>query len=60
MKVTTYADLMKGSKSGAVIVLNDFVASLLIKIQSEKHFFNLSANDLDLVKQWIDDGAKEK
>ncbi|MBK7455840.1 MAG: hypothetical protein IPJ46_19605 [Anaerolineales bacterium] len=60
LKVTTYADLMKGSKTGAVIVPNDSAASLLIKIQSEKHFFNLSANDLDLVTQWIDDGAKEK
>ncbi|NOT05553.1 MAG: hypothetical protein HOP27_13235 [Anaerolineales bacterium] len=58
--VTTYADLMKGGTDGEVIVPNDSANSLLIKIQSEKHFFNLSADDLELVKQWIDDGALEK
>ncbi len=60
LNVTTYADLMKGSESGAVIVPDDSANSLLIKIQSEKHFFNLSADDLELVKQWIDAGAPEK
>ena len=60
LNVTTYADLMKGGKDGEVIVPNDSANSMLIKIQSEKHFFNLSADDLELVKQWIDDGALEK
>ena len=58
--VTTYADLMKGGTDGEVIVPNDSANSLLIKIQSEKHFFNFSADDLELVKQWIDAGALEK
>ena len=60
LNVTTYADLMIGGKDGEVIVPNDSANSMLIKIQSEKHFFNLSADDLELVKQWIDDGALEK
>jgi mono/diheme cytochrome c family protein len=60
LTVITYADLMKGGKDGVVIVPKDSAKSLLIKIQSEKHFFNLSAEDLDLVKQWIDAGAPEK
>ena len=60
LNVTTYADLMKGGKDGAVIVPNDSANSLLIKIQSEKHFLNLSAEDLELVRQWIDAGALEK
>ena len=51
---------MKGSKNGAVIVPNDSANSLLVKIQSEKHFLNLSAEELELVKQWIDAGALEK
>jgi nitrate/TMAO reductase-like tetraheme cytochrome c subunit/mono/diheme cytochrome c family protein len=60
LNVTTYADLMKGGKDGTVITPNDSANSLLVKIQSEKHFFNLSAEELDLVKQWIDAGAPER
>jgi len=60
LNLTTYATLMKGGKDGAVVVPNDSANSLLVKIQSEKHFFNLSPEELDLVKQWIDTGAPEK
>jgi len=60
LNLTTYATLMKGGKDGAVVVPNDSANSLLVKIQSEKHFFNLSSEELDLVKQWIDAGAPEK
>jgi mono/diheme cytochrome c family protein len=60
LNVTTYADLMKGGGDGAVIAPNDSANSLLVKIQSEKHFFNLTPEELDLVKQWIDAGAPEK
>ena len=38
----------------------DSAGSLLVKIQSSQHFANLSAADLELVKQWIDAGAPEK
>jgi mono/diheme cytochrome c family protein len=60
LNVTTYADLMKGGKDGVVIVLNDSANSLLVKIQSEKHFLNFAAEELDLVRQWIDAGAPQK
>jgi len=60
LNITTYADLMKGGKSGAVVAPNDSANSLLVKTQSEKHFFNLTPEELDLVKQWIDSGAPEK
>jgi mono/diheme cytochrome c family protein len=60
LNVTTYTDLMKGGKDGTVIAPNDSANSLLVKIQSEKHFFNLTPEELDLVKQWIDAGALEK
>jgi mono/diheme cytochrome c family protein len=60
LNVTTYADLMQGGKSGVVIVPNDSAASLLIKIQGEKHYLNLAEEELDLVRQWIDTGAPEK
>jgi nitrate/TMAO reductase-like tetraheme cytochrome c subunit/mono/diheme cytochrome c family protein len=60
LNVTTYADLMKGGKEGALVVPGDSANSLLVKIQSEKHFFNLTSEELDLVKQWIDAGAPER
>jgi hypothetical protein len=51
---------MKGGKDGAVVIPGDSANSLLIKIQSGTHFRNLSADELALVKQWIDAGALEK
>jgi hypothetical protein len=60
LDVTTYQSLMKGGKDGAVITPNDSANSLLMKIQSAKHFFNLSTEELELIKQWIDAGAPEK
>jgi nitrate/TMAO reductase-like tetraheme cytochrome c subunit len=60
LNVTTYADLMRGGQNGAVVVPNDSANSLLVKIQSEKHFFNITTEELDLVTQWIDAGAPER
>jgi nitrate/TMAO reductase-like tetraheme cytochrome c subunit/mono/diheme cytochrome c family protein len=60
LNVTTYADLMKGGKDGEVIVPNDSANSLLMKVQSEKHYINLAAAELELVGQWIDEGAPER
>ncbi len=60
MDLTTYAGLMKGGKDGPVVVPGDSANSLLIKIQSAKHFMNLLPEQMDLVKQWIDTGALEK
>jgi cytochrome c5 len=60
LNLTSYASIMTGGKEGPVIVLNDSVNSLLVKIQSEKHFANLSPEELLLVEQWIDAGAPEQ
>jgi nitrate/TMAO reductase-like tetraheme cytochrome c subunit len=60
LTVTSFADLMKGGKDGAVIIPNDSANSLLVKIQSAKHYLNLAAAELDLIKQWIDAGAPER
>jgi mono/diheme cytochrome c family protein len=60
LNVTTYADLMKGGTDGAVIVPNDSANSLLVKIQSEKHYLNFTEEELNIVKQWIDAGVPEK
>lgn len=60
LNLTTFVDLMKGGKDGAVIIPNDSANSLLVKIQSAKHYLNLTAEELDLIKQWIDAGAPER
>jgi cytochrome c5 len=57
---STYATTMAGGKDGPVIVAGDSASSLLVKIQSDKHFVNLLPEELDLVKAWIDAGAPEK
>jgi mono/diheme cytochrome c family protein len=60
LNVTTFADLMKGGKDGTVIAAGDSANSRLVQIQSAQHFANLSPEELELVKQWIDAGAPEK
>ena len=60
MDLTTYAGVMKGGKDGAVVVPGDAANSVLVKIQSEKHFMNLLSEELDLLKAWITAGAPEK
>ncbi|MFT3892890.1 MAG: NapC/NirT family cytochrome c [Anaerolineales bacterium] len=60
LNVSTYADLMKGGKDGVVVVASDSANSLIVKVQSEKHFANLSDDELKLLIQWIDAGAPEK
>jgi nitrate/TMAO reductase-like tetraheme cytochrome c subunit len=56
----TYADAMKGGKDGAVILPGDSANSMLIKIQSGKHFANFTPEELAVLIQWIDAGAPEK
>ena len=61
LKMLTYTDLLKGGKDGAVIIPGDSANSLLFKIQSAGgHFANLTAEELAVIKQWIDAGAPEK
>jgi hypothetical protein len=60
LSLTTYADAMKGSDSGPVIIPGDSAQSELVKVQSIDHFANLSVQELEAVKQWIDSGAPEE
>lgn len=60
LDLSTYASVMKGSLNGPVIVPGDSAGSKLVQIQSAKHFANLSVEELELVKQWIDASAPEK
>jgi len=60
LNMLTYAGIMKGSTNGAVIVPGDSANSLLIQVQSTgNHFANLTPEELEIVKQWIDAGAPE-
>ena len=61
LNMLTYEDLMKGSTKGPVIIPGNSAGSLLIQVQSTcKHFANLSAEELEIIEQWIDAGAPEK
>jgi mono/diheme cytochrome c family protein len=59
--LTSYADALKGSASGPVIVPNDSAGSKLILVQSAGgHPGQLSAEEIAQIKAWIDAGAPEK
>jgi hypothetical protein len=60
LDLSSYSGVMKGGKDGAIVVPGDSANSLLINIQSAKHFRNLTPEELALVKQWIDAGTSEK
>lgn len=62
LDLSSYAAMMKGGESGPVIIAGDSENSLLVKIQAaaEPHFGQLTAEELALVKAWIQAGAKEK
>ena len=60
LSLLTYDDLMDGGANGPVIVPGDSATSVLFKIQSAGgHFANLTAEELEIIKQWIDSGAPE-
>ena len=61
LNLSTYADAMKGGKSGAVIVPGDSANSLLVlKQQPGNHFGQLTPDELAQVIEWINAGALEK
>jgi hypothetical protein len=62
LDLTTYTGTMAGSANGPVITPGDPEGSLLIQIQSgeQPHFGQLNADELNLVKEWIQAGALEK
>jgi hypothetical protein len=61
LNMLTYADFMNGGSNGPIIVPGDSANSTLIQIQSAGgHFANLTSEELEIIKQWIDAGAPEK
>ncbi len=60
LNMLSFAGLMKGGDKGPVIVPGDSGNSLLYQIQSTGgHFANLTAPELETIKEWIDAGAPE-
>lgn len=61
LNVKNYADLMKGGRSGTVIVPGDPQGSLLIQtVQGGTHPGKFSDEELQKVIEWIQAGAQEK
>ena len=61
LNMLTYADLMKGSSNGPIVIPGDSANSILFQVQNAGgHFANLTPEELEIVKQWIDAGALEK
>ena len=59
LDLRTYASAMRGSKNGAVIMPNNSPASRIVEVQSGDHFSNFTADELLILKLWIDNGAIE-
>ena len=60
LNLSTYESIMRGSDNGPVISAGDAAESVLIQIQSQDHFANFSAEELQNVTDWINNGAPEK
>jgi len=62
LSLRSFADAMKGGDSGPAILPGDPQGSLLIQKQSgeQAHFGQFTPEELELVVQWIQDGAPEK
>jgi cytochrome b subunit of formate dehydrogenase len=61
LSLETYAGAMQGSQDGPVIVPGDAANSKLVQVQSQGgHPGQLSPQELELVKAWIDAGAPEQ
>jgi len=62
LNLTTYAGITKGGTNGAVIIPGDPSNSLIIKKQTaeQPHFAQLSADEIQLLTDWINAGAPEE
>ncbi len=61
LDLSSYAGALQGRSEGPVILPGDSAASPLVIIQSgpQNHFGQLTPEELELVKGWIDNGAPE-
>ena len=60
LNLLTYAGLMEGGDNGPVIIPGDSAGSILFQLQSQgQHFGKFSAEELEVIQEWIDAGAPE-
>jgi nitrate/TMAO reductase-like tetraheme cytochrome c subunit len=62
LNLTSYEGILEGGENGEVIVIGDPENSRIIVIQKaeQPHFAQLNSDELDLVAEWIANGAPEK
>ena len=60
LTVSDYGSLMAGASSGVVIVPGDPDGSRLVEVQRGEHYARLSEAELELVLEWIQNGAPER
>ncbi len=60
LDLSTLEGVMRGGQSGTAIIPGDSAGSILVQVQNAQHFFNLTAEELQVVVQWIDAGAPER
>jgi nitrate/TMAO reductase-like tetraheme cytochrome c subunit len=61
LNMLTYEGLMAGGSDGPVVIPGDSANSLLVQVQTTgKHFANLTAEELQVIQEWIDAGAPEE
>ena len=60
LRLTDYASLMAGSESGPVVTPGEPENSRMIEVLTEGHFARLTNHQMDLLRQWIADGAPEE
>jgi nitrate/TMAO reductase-like tetraheme cytochrome c subunit len=59
LDLSSYAGVMEGGESGPAIVSGDSAGSLLVQVQSDQHFATFSEDELEVIKNWINNGAPE-
>jgi mono/diheme cytochrome c family protein len=59
LTVTDYESLMSGADSGPVITPGEPEGSLIVELQREEHYTNLSEDELQRLMEWIADGAPD-
>lgn len=59
LDLSSYEGTMKGGEDGAVIVAGDSTGSILVQVQQGAHFAKFSAEELEIIIQWIEAGAPE-
>ena len=57
---SSYELVMRGSENGSVIQAGDAENSRLVQVQKQDHFSNLTTEELQIVIDWINNGAPEE